>query len=88
MSDRPPSDVLIAHDSGDLRSVELLASALDGAGIRPQLLDQRDFDGAGGDPLAILNPVRVLVVAVGRQSVPDFLITLGQLPSASNDRPS
>ena len=78
MSEPPAADVLIAHDSGDLRSVELLGSALEGAGIRPQLLDQRAFDGAGGDPLAILNPVRVLVIAVGRQSVPDFLITLGQ----------
>ena len=78
MSEPPAADVLIAHDSGDPRSVELLGSALEGAGIRPQLLDQRAFDGAGGDPLAILNPVRVLVIAVGRQSVADFLITLGQ----------
>jgi hypothetical protein len=78
MSEPPAVDVLIAHDSGDLRSVEFLASALDGAGIRPQLLDQRAFDGAGSDPLPILDPVRVLVVAVGGRSLPDFLFTLGR----------
>ena len=65
MSDAPAVDVLIAHDSGDLRSVEDLASAIDRAGLRTSLMNERGFAAQSGDAVEVLGPVRALVLAVG-----------------------
>ena len=82
MSEPPAADVLVAHDPRSRRSAEVLASSIDRAGLRVQAIDQRSFQALGADPLAILEPVRALVVAVGAPSVDDFLFQLSRASHA------
>jgi hypothetical protein len=68
MSEAPGADLLIAHDSGDLESVERLASLLDQYGIRPLLLSERDFAGRSGDPDLALATARAVLFALAMPS--------------------
>ena len=85
MSEPPAADVLIAHDSVDLESIQELAAALDRAQIRPQLLSERDFEGVSGDPQAAISRARALLFAVASPSVPDFMFKLARAARAVPD---
>ena len=73
MSEPPAADVLIAHDSGDVDSVEFLATALDRAGIRPLLFDERALPELAESPITVLGSVRALVLGVARTLPPDWM---------------
>ena len=85
MSEPPAADLLIAHDSMDVETVEQLAAALDRSGIRPLLFSARDFESVSGDPVAALGPARAVMIVVSSPSMPDFLFQLARLARAGPD---